>query len=63
VILALSDPLYHVLDVPWPGFTFRVFGMPFMVLSGGIISILIAGVVLVAFIVRKQAKNRKNSKQ
>jgi F-type H+-transporting ATPase subunit a len=51
LILAFSNPLYHVLDVPWPGFTFRVLGMPFTVLSGGIISILIAGIALVALIV------------
>jgi F-type H+-transporting ATPase subunit a len=51
LILAISNPLYHVLDVPWPGFTFRVLGMPFTVLSGGIISILIAGIALVALIV------------
>jgi len=51
LILAISNPLYHVLDVPWPGFTFRVLGMPFTVLSGGIISILIAGIAMVAFIV------------
>ena len=51
MILAISNPLYHVLDVPWQGFTFRVLGMPFTVLSGGIISILIAGIALVALIV------------
>lgn len=47
----MDNPLYHVLDKPWPGFTFRFFGMPFTVLSGGIISIFIAGIALVAFIV------------
>jgi len=51
LIAAISNPLYHVLDVPWPGFTFRILGLPFTVMSGGIISIFIAGIALVAFIV------------
>jgi len=51
LILTLGNPLYHVLDVPWPGFTFRVLDVPFTVLSGGIISIFIAGIALVALIV------------
>ena len=51
MILAIANPLHHVLDVPWPGFTFRIFGLPFTVMSGGIISILIAGIGLVAFLV------------
>ena len=58
MILAIGNPLYHVLDVPWPGFTFRVFGIPFTVLSGGIISILIAGIALVALIVPAARKPR-----
>jgi len=40
-----------VLDVPWPGFTFEVLGVPVTVLSGGIISILVAGIALVALLV------------
>lgn len=54
MILASSgkfDPLSHVLDVPWPGFTFEVMGIPMTVLSGGIISILVAGIALVALLV------------
>ena len=51
MILALGNPLYHVLDVPWPGFTFEIFGMPFTVLSGGIISIFVATFALVGLVV------------
>jgi len=51
LILAIGNPLHHVIDVPWPGFTFEVFGLPFTVMSGGIISIFIAAIALVAFIV------------
>lgn len=50
MILAIGNPLYHVLDVPWRGFTFRVLGVPFTVLSGGIISIFVAGIALLALI-------------
>ncbi len=41
--LASANLLNHVLDCPWPQFTFRVFGLPFTVMSGAIISILLAG--------------------
>lgn len=48
---SFPNPLFHVLDVPWPGFTFEVAGMPFTVLSGGIISIFVAAFTLVLLIV------------
>ena len=51
MIAEFPNPLYHVLDVPWPGFTFEFMGMPVTLLSGGIISILVAGIALVAFFV------------
>ena len=46
MILAKANLLLHVLDCPWPGFTFKVFGLPFTVLSGGIISTVLAGALL-----------------
>ena len=48
-MLALSsDLLTHVLDQPWPGCTVHVFGVGITWMSSGILSMLLAGAVLVA---------------
>jgi len=50
--MAASDNLLeHVLDHPWAGFTFRVFGVPVTWMSGGIVSMILVGVLLVAVLV------------
>lgn len=52
MLLAASDNLLeHVLDHPWTGFTFRLFGFPVTLMSGGIVSMILVGLLLTAVIV------------
>jgi F-type H+-transporting ATPase subunit a len=46
MLIAKAELLEHVLDHPWPGCRVEPFGIPITWMSGGILSILIVGAVL-----------------
>ena len=50
MIAASSNLLHHVLDQPWPGWRTEMFGIPVTLMSGGMISMALAGAMLAVLI-------------
>lgn len=48
--IATADLLEHVLDHPWPGWHVEPFGVPITLMSGGMISMLLVGALLLVVI-------------